>query len=109
MVAASRRPMTWAATWSGIAARVTSPQFRQVARVPAALGDDHRRLGELGHLVRGRLGIAGRRLLGQWGMPGGAGFEEAIDDALEPLRGQSASEMPPVAGLAATAGAGSGP
>src|SRR5262249_18524052 len=58
--------------------------------------------------VAGGRGVAGGGLRGQWGRGGGAGVGDVIDDALDPLRGQSAAEMAGVAGLAAPPAAGSG-
>ncbi len=55
-------------------------------RVAAVLGDDHRRVGDLGDLVPGRLGLAGRRPLGQEAAAGGTVLGDVIDDGVEPFR-----------------------
>ncbi len=72
------------------------------------LGDDHRGFGDLGVLVSGRLGIAGRGFLGRRGVAGGATLGEVIDDGVDPFRGQVTAEVARMAGLSAPPALGPG-
>ena len=74
---------------------------RASPRVASMFGDDHRRLGDLGELVPGRLGIAGRRLMGQGRAAGGAALGDVIDDRVDSLRRQATAEGARMAGLPA--------